>query len=453
MVVRTCERCSKEFKLKGDYTRHMNRKKPCKESIKNIVNDGSQIVHDGSQIVNDVKNIVNDGSQIVNDGSQIVNDVKNIVNDGSQIVHDGSQIVNDVKNIVNDGSQIVHDGSQIVNDGSQIVNDGSQIVNDVKNIVNDGSQIVNDGSQIVNDGSRYTCIYCNKSFCRNNSMHRHMRSYCKIKKQQDKLKQELYDKLVEQKKEQDDRLTEKKKLTGKSKRKLLQEELEKKNKEIEELDKKNKEININKQKEIEEISNSKQKEIDELQNKIKELQQQVTVYNTNNTNNTTNNTMNNIIFNIVAFGSEDLKEIVSEKMLNKFLKSGYNYIPHLLKHVNFNEKKPKYHNVYQPSLKDAYVMCYDGNKWNIRTRDDAIDDIMDNSKTYYEDMHEIQEEEMDETMKERFDKCLESLDDERKIAIWKGEIKLMLYNNREMIKKTKKRLEQQEKTNVETIKI
>jgi hypothetical protein len=89
-------------------------------------------------------------------------------------------------------------------------------------------------------------------------------------------------------------------------------------------------------------------------------------------------------------------------------------------------------------------MCYDGNQWNVRTRDHVIEDIMDNSKTYYEDMYEIQEEEMDETMKERFDKCLESLDDERKIAIWKGEIKLLLYNNREMIKKTKKRLEQQE---------
>ena len=44
MTIHTCKKCGKKWKLKGDYTRHINRKISCdnktiEETIKDIVKD------------------------------------------------------------------------------------------------------------------------------------------------------------------------------------------------------------------------------------------------------------------------------------------------------------------------------------------------------------------------------------------------------------------------------
>jgi hypothetical protein len=217
MVKYTCERCIKEFDRKSNYKSHLNRKIPCNWIIPT------------DPMLNNTTNIVTPTDPLLNNTTNLVTPTDPLLNNTTNLVTPTDPSKNKILTIEH----------------------------------------------------KHICLYCNKFFSKNSGVHRHMRLNCKIKKQQDGLKQELYTKLVEQKKEQDDRLTEKKKLTGNSKRKLLQEELEKKNIEIKELDKKNKEISNSKQKEIEEISNSKQKEIeeisnnkqkeiDELQNKIKE---------------------------------------------------------------------------------------------------------------------------------------------------------------------------------------
>jgi hypothetical protein len=277
MVIRTCERCFKEFNLKGDYTRHINRKKPCHEVRVYYEN---KIILDNKKLETTPKQNyiyllemfnLNLNKKIYKVGKTtryaqcrmkeykcakllFMLEVDNCHITETEILLDFANDINIIK------EQSIGTEYFSCDSKKYII---TKFFNDI-NLVDNTIKI----QSVDVDSKKNICNYCNKLFGTNSNMHRHIRSYCKIKKQQDILKQELYTKLVEQKKEQDDRLTEKKKLTGKSKRRVLQEELEKKNKEIEELDKKNKEI-----------SNSKQKEIDELQNKIKELQQQATSYN------------------------------------------------------------------------------------------------------------------------------------------------------------------------------
>ena len=105
-----------------------------------------------------------------------------------------------------------------------------------------------------------------------------------------------------------------------------------------------------------------EKENIELKNKLSFIEnKQTNVINNNNNNNISNNN-NNILnntqinnINIVAFGKENLDEIVSDSVCKKILFKGFEAVPQLIEYIHFNEKKPEFHNCYIPSLKDKYA--------------------------------------------------------------------------------------------------
>jgi uncharacterized C2H2 Zn-finger protein len=66
MVQYTCERCKKEFKLNGDYTRHCNRKYPCKEVV----------VIDKDKIIEEQKNLIEDKDILLAQQKQIIHDLE-----------------------------------------------------------------------------------------------------------------------------------------------------------------------------------------------------------------------------------------------------------------------------------------------------------------------------------------------------------------------------------------
>jgi hypothetical protein len=152
-----------------------------------------------------------------------------------------------------------------------------------------------------------------------------------------------------------------------------------------------------------------------------------------------NNTIN-ITITPIAFGKEDLSFITtnsSKKILNK----GFKSIPELIKMIHFNQDKPEYHNIYLPNWRDkSNILVFDGSKWNLENKDDILDDLKDKGIDYIQTKYEELDEndKKDALLIKKIKRFLESYDEEEKNDILKKDLLLILYNNRELIEKTRK---------------
>ena len=151
------------------------------------------------------------------------------------------------------------------------------------------------------------------------------------------------------------------------------------------------------------------------------------------TQNNINNIQNNI--KILAYNKTDLSHL-KDKDYMKFLNHHSFCVPHMIKQIHFNPKKPENHNVYISNIKNKYVMTYDGDKWNIKDRDEVIDDMIECNTNILEDKVEDWLEtgkEYPEIMK-KFNNYLEKKENDVVLNKIKQEIKFILFNNRKMIK-------------------
>jgi hypothetical protein len=403
MVIRTCERCLKEFKLKGDYTRHINRKIPCISNV-NLIN---QLNPDESIIINTTTHVNPYESIIINTATHVNPDESIFINTATQLNPDESIFINTA-------TQLNPDESIIINTATHVNPDESIIINTATQVNPDESIIINTATQLNPNKKKHHCIFCKKEFSTNSNMHKHIKSHCKIKRIDNRLKEELFTKLVEQEmiiKEQHEKLAKKTRINKK----------------------RAKQIN-----ELEEKEKIRQVEINELQDQIKNLQQQVTIY-----NNTTNNTMNNNFnIKIVAFGTEELTTYITEKMLKHILGRGFKSLEHLIEHVHFNKNKPEYHNIYLPSTKESHVMCYNGKRWKLEHSDEKIRELIDDKETYLVDEYDKLKDKLSAGDKKKFERFMASLEDDKQNKIRKGDIKLLLYNNRELVKETRRKVKE-----------
>jgi DNA-directed RNA polymerase subunit RPC12/RpoP len=220
----------------------------------------------------------------------------------------------------------------------------------------------------------YKCEFCKKKYKHIQSLNKHKKYRCKEKIRDDKCKQdmmELVNKL-------NDQLNEQKK------------QLSKRDKQIDELIKKTG-INIGTQ---------------NIQNNIK----------------------------ILAYKNTDLSHLTDQDYIYCFNRSNM-CIPHLIKRIHFNPKKPENHNVYISNIKNKYIMIYDGIKWNLQNQDDAIDDIMDSNEYVLEQKLEewIENGKDYPDIMNKFNRYLEKKEKDNVINKVKDEIKLILFNNRKVI--------------------
>jgi hypothetical protein len=241
------------------------------------------------------------------------------------------------------------------------------------------------------DKKLYECNHCNRSYTHRQSLHKHLKS-CKEKKKDDEDKQNLLN-LVN--------------LLNKQ----LEEQRYQMNKQLEQLDKKDRQI--------EEIISKKDKQIDELIKKA-------------GINIGTQNIQQNI--NILAYKNTDISHLTDNDYL-KCLKHSNFCIPHLIEKIHFNPKKPENHNIYISNLKNNYAMVYDGSKWNIKDRDESIQGLIDDKEGIIEQKLEewIENGNRYPEIMNKFNRYLEKKENNVVINKIKNEIKLLLFNNRDLI--------------------
>ena len=147
---------------------------------------------------------------------------------------------------------------------------------------------------------------------------------------------------------------------------------------------------------------------------------------------TQNNIQNNI--QILAYGSSDISHL-TDKDYVKCLKHSNFCIPHLIKEIHFNPKKPENHNIYISNLKNNYVMIYNGHKWMLNDREESIQNLIDDKESIIEQKLEewIENGNKYPDIMKKFNKYLEKKENDKVINKVKSEIKLMLFNNRDIV--------------------
>ena len=246
---------------------------------------------------------------------------------------------------------------------------------------------------------QHSCKLCGNKFNSNISMYRHMRTACKVKKQEDVTKEDILERLLK---------------------------LEEDNKKIKKLEEDNKKI-----KKLEEDNKKLKKEIKKLKSG-KPLINNGTI-NTNNgtinTNNGTINTNNNIV--LIGYGREDMTKIDKKEILESMKKGFYSTIQ-LTDTVHFNPKYPEYHNIYISNIKDKYAMMYDGKNWTLTTKTELIDRLYDDKKYFIEDNLEDFCNSITGSQKRALERWINIDDEHDKIKEVKERIKLLLCNKRDI---------------------
>jgi hypothetical protein len=183
-----------------------------------------------------------------------------------------------------------------------------------------------------------------------------------------------------------------------------------------------------------------EKQEENYEKRIELLQEQISKLNTNtinyNTYNTTNNTQN---IQVLAYDKTDMSHL-KDRDYNKVLRRGNFCVPNLVDAIHFNPNKPENHNIYIPNMKTGFIMCWNGKSWDIRNREDVIDDIYDDKSNLLIDKLDEWEDigyKLDPIIMTKFKRFLGKMDDDIVKNKVKEEIRFLLYNKRNLINKNK----------------
>jgi hypothetical protein len=225
------------------------------------------------------------------------------------------------------------------------------------------------------------CNYCSRMYKRNSELNRHLKT-CR-KKEDNLLKEELFTLLLDNQKKQQEQQVQ------------------------------------------------YQEQISKLQNQISKLtEDSVKTINYN-----TYNTQNNNIINVLAYNKTDISHL-KDKDYKKVLRRGNFCVPNLVDAIHFNPDKPENHNIYIPNMKTGFIMCWNGESWDIRNREDVIDDIYDEKSNLLIDKVDEWEEigyKLDPIIMIKFKRFLSKMEDDIVKNKVKEEIRFLLYNKRNQI--------------------
>ncbi len=389
-----CTNCNRVFGQKGHLNDHLKKKNKCQPPISQITTHMDNQYH---KIPIIMSNTINEQIPII-----LTNDGNNInANEPSPVIKLNIPIPTNILNeSINKINLNMSNPTNILNVLLPL-NNMEDIVPTINLNVQEPINNLNNQNNLDKTIPEcdIKCNYCKKSFARKNSLYRHVNLYCPVAKQQNKEKQEIFERL-----------------------KLL----EAQNKQLEaEIKHKDKEF---------------KHEIKNLKKEIKNIKPVTnnTIIGDNN-NNTTNIVM-------VSYGREDLSKITA-KMLSTACKRGYNSVTQLIEMVHFNPIYPEFHNVYIPSVKDKHAMVYDENVWSLKNKDEVVSEMYDTNRDFILDNIESVDKLLNENERKSLQRWIDSdknkgnSDKDKKAIDYTCEqLKLLLHNKRHIPLATKKQL-------------
>ena len=221
------------------------------------------------------------------------------------------------------------------------------------------------------------CQYCHNNYSTRKSLLRHVKHFCKIKKEEDKQEIKKTEDMIELKK-------------------IISEEMKEQNHKISKL--------------FDKVSTTNN-----------------TMNNSGNNNNS-HNQVNNIQLNV--FGKEDLS-VLTDNVKQELIKGPFKMMPKLMEMIYFNKNHPENQTMKLVNKKEKIMKIHNKEGWKYVDKDETIDYILED-KNYavdsYYDQNELQFSDFVKKTYGRFRELFDSRDD----ALWnkiKREIDLVLWNN------------------------
>lgn len=168
----------------------------------------------------------------------------------------------------------------------------------------------------------------------------------------------------------------------------------------------------------------------------------------NNTNNTTLNDNRVININLYGFTKEDFNTL-PDNFINKILNRGMSSVHNLVKYTTCNTKTPQYHNLLITNKKENYMHVFNGKRWELTDKKDTLEhlagDRLDFLLEKYYDLKEKDETtlEMDRKVSLLQKAYNNYTDDISLVEKMAKKLEVLLYNSKDIIKKTKKDVESQ----------
>ena len=165
---------------------------------------------------------------------------------------------------------------------------------------------------------------------------------------------------------------------------------------------------------------SNNNEIMELKKKLKDIEDKInntqqcstSIINNNNNTNTINNkgTINNNY--IIAFGKEEINNILTEKEKYKILNARYKSLEESIKAIHFNKDRPEYQNIVITNMRDNLIHIFDGEKFVSQAKHGTLNQLMDNHMVSIEESLENSKENLNPKTFDIIEKLIEKINDE-----------------------------------------
>ena len=176
--------------------------------------------------------------------------------------------------------------------------------------------------------------------------------------------------------------------------------------------------------------------LDKIEGPKKTINNNIGTQNNTQNNQKTQNIQNNI--KIVAFGKEDMKKLKHDDVVP--LLRGYYTPVHMTEFMHFNPDGPEYHNVYISNIKDKYAMVFNGTEWELMSKERVVDDLYQEKKDHVEENLETFLDSLSGPKQRALRRWLDTPDDDIRVKRVKDEIKLLLYNKRNIPMRNRKDL-------------
>ena len=152
---------------------------------------------------------------------------------------------------------------------------------------------------------------------------------------------------------------------------------------------------------------------------------------------TQNNTQinNNVTVNILPYEHTDVSHLTDRDYQRAFNRASM-CVPQILEKVHFDPEQPQNHNVYISSMNNKYIKLHNGKRWNLRDREETLEDLFADAEYMLENKLETWQEEEDpqsERATKKFDIYLKVKETETLYNKIKQELKMLLFNNRSLI--------------------
>ena len=172
---------------------------------------------------------------------------------------------------------------------------------------------------------------------------------------------------------------------------------------------------------------SQTKQIDTQSKQIEKLMEKLEINNTYNTN--SNNTINVTNINLLNYKDTDTSHLTNNDY-KKCLEQASRCVLKLIEKVHFNPEKPENMNIYISNMKNNYMMMYKENKWNL-VKKEEMDSVYNHKEDLIIEWFNLNK---DPELIKYFERFVDLKEDKPTAEAVQEEYKLMLFNNRTLIK-------------------